>query len=61
MIDALETNGSVSAVTMERVVHLALVALAEWSGSVLRALWDMFNAATARQARRYQDNPHLFF
>ncbi len=61
MIDALKTRGDMSTVTMQRVMHLALVALAEWSGSVLRALLDMFNAVTARQARRYQDNPYLFF
>ncbi|MGD0235435.1 MAG: hypothetical protein ABSC55_12980 [Syntrophorhabdales bacterium] len=60
MIHAIETKGGWSVATDRSVAFLAMLVLARWSSSLLRASWGLFNSATAKQARRYEIRAYLF-
>lgn len=60
MIHAVETKRGMSVATDRSVAFLAMLVLARWSISLLRTSWMLFNAATRKQARRYEIRAYLF-
>ncbi len=61
MADVIEGRRSLTTVAVEQTVLSAMMTLGRWLVSLLRNIWAVFNAATAKQAKRHDNRRAWFF